>query len=70
MKEVRNNVDDDTELVLFINKSDLEDTKVSFSEAQKYAESEGMIIYQTSAKTGKNVTGAFLEICKKLMEKK
>lgn len=70
MKEVKNNSGGDEQLVLLINKSDLSERDFEYEEARKYAEKENMIVYETSAKTGKNVTGAFLEICRLLMAKR
>ena len=49
------------------NKCDLEDDrKVSTETAQQYAESQGLIFFETSAKTRKNVRETFESIAKNL----
>jgi len=49
------------------NKMDLEDKReVSKDEAKRYAEDNGCIFFETSAKSGENVNAVFNEIAKKL----
>jgi len=49
------------------NKMDLEDKReVSRDEAKRYAEDNGCIFFETSAKSGENVNAVFQEIAKKL----
>ena len=69
MKEVKDNGDPGTELILVLNKMDLDEKKLNGREIQKFAKKEGLTIYETSAKTGKNVTTLFLETCRKLIQK-
>lgn len=69
MKEVKENGDSDAQVALILNKMDLEEKELNPSEVQKFAKKENLDIYETSAKTGKNVTGLFTEICKQLIKK-
>ena len=58
--EIRNHTGESTGVVLVGNKADLDEMrKVSVEEATKYAESENIIYYETSAKTNDGVNGVF-----------
>ena len=48
---------------------DLPQKDLDATEVQAFATQEGVSVYETSAKTGKNVTGVFTELCRKLMTK-
>ncbi|XP_076088631.1 ras-related protein Rab-5C-like [Mytilus galloprovincialis] len=51
------------------NKSDLANKRmVEFDKAQAYAEENGLLFMETSAKTAMNVKEIFLAIAKKLLE--
>ncbi|KAM0671248.1 Rab5-like GTPase [Ordospora colligata] len=53
--------------VLIGNKSDLEDDrKVQYQEAKEYADSQSLMLFETSAKTGKNVAEIFSMIAEKV----
>lgn len=54
-------------MVLVGNKSDLP-KEVNKEEVKRWAESEGLKYYSTSAKSGNNVEEAFLELVKLNME--
>lgn len=58
-------------LVLCGNKLDLASShrSVSFEEARQYADSNGAIYVETSARTGENVQEMFEIIAKKLLER-
>jgi small GTP-binding protein len=56
-------------IILIGNKIDLEeDRQVSLEEATKFAEENGLIYIETSAKNGKNVETAFLTTAKKIYD--
>ena len=69
LPEVKNNADLDCEKVLLLNKMDLGQKDLDAIEVQDFTGREGITVYETSAKTGKNVTGVFTELCRKLMAK-
>ena len=69
LPEVKNNADADVEKVLLLNKMDLTGKDLDVNEVQSFAEKEQMMVYETSAKTGKNVNGVFVELCRKLIGK-
>jgi GTPase SAR1 family protein len=71
LKELREAARPKITVVLIGNKTDLElKRQVSTDEANAYAEENGMVYFETSSKTGENITEAlgacFLEIEKKL----
>ena len=49
---------------------DVEFKGINGQEASEFASQENLLLYETSARTGKNVTGVFTEVCKILMKKK
>lgn len=70
MEEAKEHSDPGTTFVLLLNKMDIKDKKLDASEVEAYAQKEGVLVYETSAKTGKNVTGVFTEVCRHLMTEK
>ena len=67
--EIEKNANKNVIKILIGNKNDLEDKRVvSYNEAKDFADSNGLKYVETSAKTNNNVTEAFSEIGKELME--
>jgi len=67
--EIEKNANKNVVKILIGNKCDLEDKRViSYSQAKDFADSNGLNYVETSAKTNNNVTEAFSEIGKELME--
>eukprot|EP00695_Tsukubamonas_globosa_P002887 TRINITY_DN4106_c0_g1_i1.p1 TRINITY_DN4106_c0_g1~~TRINITY_DN4106_c0_g1_i1.p1 ORF type:complete len:121 (-),score=2.71 TRINITY_DN4106_c0_g1_i1:111-473(-) len=70
-KELRKIVGPDIVIVIAGNKCDLErQRQVTAEEAQKYAESVGATHFPTSAKLGRGVEQAFMDLTKKMLAKK
>jgi len=67
VKELQRRGDPNVVIALAGNKADLESRrKVSFEQAQSYAEENGILHFVTSAKDGTNVKSLFVEIAKTL----
>ena len=69
LPEIINNADADAIKVLLLNKMDLPGKDLDGEEVEKFAQKEEVLLYETSAKTGKNVNGVFVELCRKLIAK-
>jgi Ras-related protein Rab-2A len=54
--------------MLIGNKSDLEKREVSYEEGEKFAQENGLIFLETSAKTAQNVEEAFLKTAQKIFD--
>ena len=64
------NTENETIKMLIGNKSDLErDEKLKENEVQDFCIENGLMYWETSAKNGKNVNEAFIEVVKKIYEK-
>ena len=70
LKEVREHSEPHAILVLLLNKMDAHNKELNPDDVSRFAETEGIAMYETSAKTGKNVTGVFTEICRKLISQR
>jgi GTPase SAR1 family protein len=67
VKELQRRGDPNVVIALAGNKADLESRrKVEFEEAQSYAEENGILHIETSAKNANNVKALFVELAKKL----
>eukprot|EP01117_Protostelium_nocturnum_P000159 TRINITY_DN10231_c0_g1_i1.p1 TRINITY_DN10231_c0_g1~~TRINITY_DN10231_c0_g1_i1.p1 ORF type:complete len:206 (-),score=43.28 TRINITY_DN10231_c0_g1_i1:78-695(-) len=70
LAEVREHSNKEMVIMLIGNKNDLEAKRaVSYEEGKKFAEENGLIFMETSAKTASNVDEAFLETAKKIYDK-
>lgn len=52
---------------MLLNKSDMGNKEINYSEAKQFCDAEGVDLYETSAKTGKNVNAVFTDLCRHLM---
>jgi len=67
VKELQRRGDQNVVIAMAGNKADLEARrKVDFNEANEYAEENGILHMETSAKNANNVRGLFVEIAKRL----
>jgi len=70
LEDARQHASAELTIMLIGNKSDLEQKRaVSFEEGQAFADQNGLIFMETSAKTAANVEEAFLTTAKKIFEK-
>ena len=57
-------------LILIGNKVDLENSrKIPYEEGDAYAKKYGMLFYETSAKTGKNINELFIQSCEDISKR-
>ena len=69
LEEARQNSGSNMSIMLIGNKSDLEHRRaVTLEEGQKFAEANGLIFLETSAKTAANVESAFIKTAEKIYE--
>eukprot|EP00906_Rhabdomonas_costata_P034699 RCo048809 len=69
LTDARNLTNPNTVMMLVGTKVDLEDKReVSYEEALRFAEENGLVLFETSAKTGRNVEPAFLGTARRILE--
>ncbi|XP_076642320.1 RAS oncogene family member Rab14 [Halictus rubicundus] len=69
LTDTRNLTNPSTVIFLIGNKSDLEGQRdVTYEEAKRFADENGLMFVEASAKTGHNVEEAFLETAKKIFQ--
>lgn len=69
LEEARQNANPNMVIMLIGNKSDLEDGReVAYEEGARFAQENGLIFLETSAKTAANVEEAFLRTTRKIHE--
>ena len=57
-------------LILIGNKIDLENSRqIPYDEGESYAKKYGMLFYETSAKTGKNINELFIQSCEDIYKR-
>lgn len=70
LREVHEHSNKEMVIMLIGNKSDLDNKRaVTFDEGRKFAEENGLIFMETSAKTAENVDAAFLETAREIYHK-
>ena len=62
--------DKDAKIVLFMNKNDLEGNEAHINKFKDLANGENLDFYFVSAKTGDNLTKAFIQICREFMSQR
>lgn len=69
LTDTRSLTNPSTVIFLIGNKSDVESTReVTYEEAKKFADENGLMFAEASAKTGQNVEEAFLETARKIYQ--
>ncbi|XP_043475215.1 ras-related protein Rab-14 isoform X2 [Leptopilina heterotoma] len=69
LTDTRNLTNPSTVIFMIGNKSDLEEQRdVTYEEAKQFADDNGLMFVEASAKTGHNVEEAFLETAKKIFQ--
>ena len=68
LEEARQHASPKMVIMLIGNKSDLEKREVSYEEGEKFAQENGLIFLETSAKTAQNVEEAFLQTAQKIYD--
>mmetsp|Transcript_10837 Transcript_10837/g.21185 ORF Transcript_10837/g.21185 Transcript_10837/m.21185 type:complete len:217 (+) Transcript_10837:350-1000(+) len=70
VREIKSNSSDNTIVCLVANKTDLAHLRtVSSAEAQQFAQESGFKYFETSAKTGENISQVFLDPCNVVLER-
>lgn len=70
LKEINNYADANVKILLIGNKSDSSDRKIDASRGAQLAETNGWLFFECSAKKGDNVSEAFLQMTRSLIESK
>eukprot|EP00002_Diphylleia_rotans_P006207 TRINITY_DN1554_c0_g1_i1.p1 TRINITY_DN1554_c0_g1~~TRINITY_DN1554_c0_g1_i1.p1 ORF type:complete len:207 (-),score=39.92 TRINITY_DN1554_c0_g1_i1:263-883(-) len=68
LTDARNLANPNTVIMLIGNKVDLGNREVTFEEASRFAQENGLLYCETSARTGENVEEAFLRTARKIDE--
>jgi len=67
LTDARNLTNPNTVIIMIGNKGDLEEQRdVTFEEAKAFADENGLVFLECSAKTGNNVEEAFLEAARRI----
>ena len=68
LEEARQHANPKMVIMLIGNKSDLEKREVAYEEGEKFANDNGLVFLETSAKTAQNVEEAFLRTAQKIYD--
>lgn len=68
MKQIKQNVKGEVQIILVGNKCDLQTRNVSLEEGQQLAQTYKLSFYETSAKTGQNIEQAFTKLASQIIQ--
>ncbi len=64
---MKGNADNGVKKVLLMNKMDIPNKELNYAEVKAWCDTEGIDVYETSAKTGRNVNQVFIDLCRHLI---
>ena len=71
LERCKNDVNNNASFILVGNKEDLKDNRnISYDEGEEFATRNGMLFFETSAKTGKNIEEMFNKAVESIVRKK
>jgi Ras-related protein Rab-8A len=70
MKQIESHASDNVVKVIVGNKSDLPNRVISTEKGEELANSFGLDFFETSAKTGNNISDLFMHVAKEIIKKR